>query len=170
MNIFPPDKPPIAGPVIFLAGPIQSAEDWQRHAVRILNEIAPEVHVASPRRNINFEGEFSEEMYNEQVDWETFHLRRAGKEGVVLFWLAKEDDHVCHRAYGQTSRFEIGEWKERHCRDGSKLVIGIEPGFTGARYIKRRFSQDCPDIPVCDSLEETCREAVRKIEKKVAVA
>jgi hypothetical protein len=163
MNVFPPDHPECEGPLIFLAGPIQSATDWQSKAVDILNAIAPDIHVASPRRNVNFEGEFSKDMYNEQVDWETFHLRRAAKEGVVLFWLAKEDDHACHRAYAQTSRFEIGEWKERHCRDGSKLVVGIEEGFTGARYIRRRFSQDCPEVQICDSLQATCEAAVSLI-------
>jgi hypothetical protein len=88
------------------------------------------------------------------------YLRRAAKEGVILFWLAKEDEHVCHRAYAQTSRFEIGEWKERHCRDGSHIVVGIEPGFTGGRYIRRRFGQDCPDVHIAESLEDTCRKAI----------
>lgn len=52
-------------------------------------------------------------MYNEQVDWETFHLRKAGENGCVLFWLAKEE------------------------------------------------VQDCPEVPICDSLEETCEQAVK---------
>ena len=169
MNIFPPDRPDAKGPVIFLAGPIQSAVDWQREAREILNRIAPELNVASPRREIDFEGEFKEQMYAEQVDWETFYLRRAATEGAILFWLAKEDEHVCHRAYAQTTRFEIGEWKERHCRDGAHLVVGIEEGFTGARYVRRRFGQDCPDVPLCATLEDTCRAAADLARRFLAV-
>ncbi len=101
-------------------------------------------------------------MYNEQVDWETYYLRRAAKQGVVLFWLAKEFRHTCDRAYAQTTRFELGEWKVRHERDGTKLVVGIEQGFTNAKYIKRRLSQDCKDVPLCSTLEETCKSAITK--------
>jgi len=100
-------------------------------------------------------------MYAEQVDWETHYLRRAGKDGVVFFWLAKEFKHQCDRAYAQTSRFELGEWKVRHERDGAKLVVGIEEGFTNARYIRRRLMQDCPDVGVCGTLETTCLQAAQ---------
>jgi len=43
---------------------------------------------------------------------------------------------------------------------GIKLAVGIEEGFTSSRYIKRRLSQDCSDVPVLSNLEETCRKAV----------
>ena len=120
------------------------------------------LYIANPRRqNIEINGDFTTDTYNEQVDWETFHLRKAGENGCVLFWLAKETKHDCSRAYAQTTRFELAEWKMKHEFFKSNLVIGIEDGFTGAKYIKRRFMQDCPEVPVCDSLEETCEQAVR---------
>ena len=147
-------------PVIFLAGPIQGAYDWQKQAIDILKKSSKDLYIASPRRGIAKKGDFSTEMYNEQVDWETFHLRKAGKNGAVLFWLAKEADHKCYRAYAQTTRFELAEWKLRHERDSSNLVIGIEEGFTGAKYIRRRISQDCPEVHICSSLEETCEKAI----------
>lgn len=130
----------IDGPLIFLAGPIQGAWDWQEKAINIIQTIAPDICIASPRRDTQScpESDFPPEMYNEQVDWETYHLRKAGENGVVLFWLAKEFKHVCQRAYAQTSRFELGEWKVRHERDKARLVVGIEEGFTNAKYIKRR--------------------------------
>ena len=78
-----------------------------------------------------------------------------------MFWLAKEFEHNCKRAYAQTTRFELAEWKMRHEYEGAKLVVGVEEGFTGAKYIKRRFPQDCPEVPLCSTLEETCREAVK---------
>lgn len=165
--ILPPDYIEIKKPLIFLAGPIQSAERWQDEAIKIIRENS-DFAVASPRRPGEFEGDFGAEMYNEQVDWETHHLRKAAGNGAIIFWLAKEKSHKCERAYAQTTRFELAEWKVRHERDGVNLVIGIEDGFTNARYIRRRFSQDCPKVKICSTLKETCMAAIGLIESKAA--
>ena len=146
-------------PVIFLAGPIQGASDWQRAAINLIHEAKPDVTIASPRRDY-LPGTFN---YAEQVDWETHHLQRAGENGAILFWLAKEQEHVPGRAYAQTTRAELFEWKVRNERDGAKLVIGIEDGFSGAKYVKHRFSQDCPAVQITDRLEEACTKAIELI-------
>lgn len=153
--IHPPEYPVIEGPLVFLAGPIQGAPDWQAEAARLLGALAPALHVASPRRKY-LPGEFD---YAAQVDWETHHLRRAAAGGVILFWLAREVVPAPGRAYAQTTRFELAEWKVRHERDGARLAVGVEAGFTGERYVRRRFAQDCPGVELCGSLEETCRRA-----------
>jgi hypothetical protein len=159
--VFAPEVVPLEGPLVFLAGPIQGAPPWQEDAARLIQSLDDRLNVASPRRR---GGEFvllDEAGYAGQVDWETRHLRRAAESGVILFWLARERELVPGRAYAQTTRFELGEWKEQHRRDGVRLVVGIEAGFSGARYVRRRFGQDCPGMPLCDSLEETCRAAVK---------
>ena len=156
-----PEYVDVSTPIIFLAGPIQGAYDWQSDAIKLIQRNSPYLHIANPRRPGEAKGNFSEKDYGEQVDWETYYLRRAAKDGAIMFWLAKEFEHKCERAYAQTSRFELGEWKIRHERDGIKLVIGIEEGFTNKRYITRRLSQDCPNINICSSLEETCNEVGR---------
>ncbi len=159
--VSPPDYPDLDGPLVFLAGPIQGAPEWQVEALGLLGGFAPSLHVANPRRNY-LPGSFD---YGTQVDWETHHLRRAGAAGCVLFWLAREARAIPGRCYAQTSRFELAEWKTRHERDGAKLVVGIEPGFSGERYIRHRFLLDCPGVPLCDSLEETCRRAAALVEE-----
>lgn len=73
-------KSEITRPVIFLAGPIQGAADWQSEAARIIKRLNRNVIVASPRRDYKPE-EFD---YGGQVDWETFHLRRAGENGAIM--------------------------------------------------------------------------------------
>ncbi len=161
--ILPPNYVEFDGPRIFLAGPIQGAQDWQTEAIHILQRIAPEIQIACPRKAY-IDEKF---VYEKQVDWETYHLRRAAQHGAILFWLAKETEHYCERAYAQTSRFELGEWKVRHERDGIQLVVGIENGFTNTRYIRRRLSQDCPNVPICDSLKETCLKAVEATKEGV---
>lgn len=154
--IQPADIIDIEGKVMFLAGPIQGAPDWQSEAAEIIHRLNPEITVASPRRDYP-EGAF---IYEKQVDWETHYLRQAGDSGVVLFWLAKQTVDTPGRAYAQTSRFELAEWKMRHEYDGANLVVGIEEGFGNERYIRRRLGQDAPKVPILDSLEDACRTAV----------
>ena len=168
-----PEYHEIVGPLVFLAGPIQGALDWQAQAICILQKYAPELHIANPRRPLKHEGDFTKQMFNAQTDWETYYLNRAAYgKGAILFWLAKETEHFCNRSYAQTSRFELSEWKVKHERDGVKLVVGIETAqnegkekdaFTGAKYMRRRFAQDCPEIAILSTLEETCERVVKEI-------
>jgi len=102
----------------------------------------------------------SEQKYSEQIDWEHFHLNRAGENGVVLFWLAREVEHFCDRAYVQTSRFELGAGVTLHRWKGSKVIVGIEAGFSNARYLRKTIAKKAPGIPLCSTLKETCEAAV----------
>src|SRR5690349_2330032 len=103
----PPEVVNTEGPVIFLAGPIQGAPDWQTEAATIIHDMDSSIVIASPRRDYP-EGTF---VYEKQVDWETNFLRTAGRIGVVSFWLAAQVEEVVGRSYAQTARFELGEWK-----------------------------------------------------------
>lgn len=153
----PPTIVPISTPLIFLNGPIQSTGDWQANAVTYISRLAEgPLNIANPRRDY-LDNEFD---YNAQVDWETEYRRRAGEAGVNLFWLAAQSQNHPGRAYAQTTRAELFESKERHLHSGIKMVIGIESGFSGERYIRRRFGQDCPDVLILDDLEATCRAAL----------
>lgn len=153
----PPEIVEVHSPIIFLAGPIQGGPDWQSDAARYIHDQDPSLVVASPRKNYP-EGTF---IYERQVDWETYFLRSAGRTGVIAFWLAAQVEETPGRAYAQTTRFELAEWKMRHEYEGAKLTLGIEEGFGNARYIRRRFNQDCPGIQLADTLEEMCQNAVR---------
>ncbi len=154
--IQPPEIIETSGPVIFLAGPIQGASNWQTEAASIIHDLDPLIIVASPRRDYP-EGTF---VYEKQVDWETHFLRQAGRIGVVGFWLAAQTVDTPGRAYAQTTRFELAEWKMRHEYQETKLSLGIEEGFGNARYIRRRFEQDCPDVNITDNLYGMCADAV----------
>ena len=151
-------------PLVFLAGPVVGAPNWQVDAAARILSLDSEIYVASPRRQgVDFET--ADPRFEEQVLWETYHLNMAGRNGVVLFWLVKEEVHLCDRPYGQTSRFELGEWKTKHELYKAKLVVGIHPGFPGGEYIRYRLSMESPDVPLPTTLERTCEEAVRLIKK-----
>lgn len=154
---------PVDTPLIFLAGPIQGAPDWQTEAIELIGAQAPEIWIANPRRSY-IDGSF---VYEDQVDWETFHIRRAMELGTLVFWLAAPVVNHPDRAYAQTTRIEIAEAKVRHEWMGGNVVVGIEEGFSGERYIRRRWSQDAPGIPILQSLEATCEKAIEMTRDQV---
>ncbi len=153
----------IEGPLIFLAGPIQDAPDWQQEAIRLIRE-REKIHIASPKRPIKIEGDLVGAEYDAQVEWEHHHLNYAGKYGTILFWLAKPISHTPGRAYAQTTRFELGWSVARHYLEGIKVVVGIEDGFSNARYLKKTIASIAPGIPLCSSLEETCIKALHLLQ------
>ncbi len=67
-------------PAVFLAGPIQGAPDWQALAIEMLR--GEDADIFSPR------SVGPVPAYEVQVSWERAHLDRAGRNGVVMFWLA----------------------------------------------------------------------------------
>jgi len=165
--IIPPRYVEVSGPLIFLAGPIRGTADWQSEAIRILKSNNASLSIASPRRQELMQHDFPESTFNEQVDWEHFYLQQSAKNGVILFWLAKELEHRCDRAYGQTTRFELGEAVAMHHFIGTQVVVGIEDGFTGARYLQKTLSKKYPDIPVCNDLKKACELSVRLAIEKI---
>jgi hypothetical protein len=151
--ILAPDYKICEGPVVFLAGPIQGAKNWQKDAIGLITGLNPSINIASPR------GDYSVKRfdYDTQVDWETHYLNKAADYGAILFWLAKEDEHKCDRSYAQTTRFELAEWLTKHGHDKRiNLSIGVENGFTGQRYIRKRIGQDYPELPIFDTLDDVC--------------
>jgi hypothetical protein len=172
--VVPPQMPEVVeGPVIFLAGPIQGAADWQAEAIKYLSKSDQKFVIASPRRSdydIN-----SDAQYAEQVDWESHWLDIAGDcQGVILFWCAKEAEHNCARSYAQTTRAEYGEWvlgKKAEGQPGAvRVAIGIEKGYTGAKYYRHRLKRHQEkgkllDVKIFDDLYATCDEALRLLPK-----
>lgn len=164
--LLPPQTALVTGPTVFLAGPIQGTDDWQSEVITTYRQDPEMAHVtvANPRSVSKVDlkagkttgGDFH---YEGQVDWESLWLRRSADFGVILFWLAPETDHVCHRAFAQTTRWELSEWKERLKHKGAPLVVGIHPKFPGARYMRLRLKQDLPHLLVHDTLEDTMTKA-----------
>jgi len=148
-------------PIIFLAGPIQGARDWQSDAVLLIQAARPDAWIANPRRPGEAAGEFSQAKYEEQVEWEHHHLRYASDHGVILFWCENEAVHDCGRAYAQTTRFEMGEamanvrWTRR-----SRMVVGLDTRYTGAKYVRFTFSKKAPNVPILDTLDATVAAAL----------
>ena len=154
--ILPPYYTSVRGPLIFLGGPVQGTYDWQADAIEIIQKKTPEIHIASPRR-MRIGDDFN---YEDQVRWEGLYMEYGRVNGVNLFWLAKELYPIPGRAFAQTSRQEIAEQRAKHEQGEKNLVVGIEQGFSGSRYTKLKLEQDCPDVPIFSTLEETVEKAI----------
>lgn len=168
--IIPPQYLKIGGPtwpadqMIFLAGPIQGAPDWQSEAGRIIRALDDDVHIASPRRPGGLV-ELAHVGKLEQWAWELHHLIYVAKHGVTLFWYANEEEHFCERGYAQTTRYEMGKQFMRHFFMGARIAVGFDTSVSGQKYLRQdiRGESEFAGVeppPICSSLQETCEKAV----------
>lgn len=150
--------------IVFLAGPIQGARDWQAEATELIGEYVrgvPKVHIANPRRDDKGE-EFD---YTEQVRWERKQLFRAFTGGVALFWLEAQDPDLPYksgRAYGQTTRFEFGMAYTSHRIARAKFVLGIHPDYEGSEKYYRDLADELV-LPVHDTLDAACQDVAMQV-------
>ncbi len=147
---------PRENPLVFLAGPVQGAPNWQERFAHILLDRSPEIFVASPRRTPENQLRFDA---TEQVDWEHTALERARKLGAIAFWWAAQDlsdqTYPAGRAYAQTTRVEFGKacgWKQ--FQPNIPVIVGYdltygENGGGSESYIRKEAK--LADISVYDS-------------------
>ncbi|MCA9384371.1 MAG: hypothetical protein KC582_02705 [Candidatus Magasanikbacteria bacterium] len=145
-------------PLIFLAGPIKNAPNWQAEAISIFLAMKPQPTIANPRGSDPWHGD-----YKAQVDWERLHLNHACKYGVVLFWMSREASHDCRRSYAQTTRIEWGRVFERFLNQGARIAIGVETGFSGEKYIKDMIDTEAPALRINSDLTDTCYSAFNSL-------
>ena len=158
-------------PLIFLAGPIMSAPNWQDKAIEILFSLEDNLLIASPRRGIGENiskyvvGGY-ENFFSRQREWERHYLDIASKNGAILFWLPGEAEHNCEKSYGAMTRLELGQWMTRYSYDKNvHFCVGSDGNFSELETIKYDLSLDAPDKKIIGTLEETCKEALRLAHK-----
>ncbi len=157
----------LGSPLIFLAGPIRSAPNWQDEAVELIFSQEPNLVIASPRRGIRdkiaqhvISGD--ETYFLRQRAWERHYLDVASKTGAILFWLPGETGHDCQKVFGAMTRVEIGQWMTRYDFDKNvRFCIGSDGRFPELHTIEFDLKMDAPDKDIKKTLEETCAEAVR---------
>lgn len=148
-------------PLIFLDR--LSGEDALK-ASNVIHTLDSNMCVALP---IN--SSIEDEGYSAADNWDTYHIRLASNNGVVVFWCNKNSDI-------NTLLFNLGEWlqnlKYRRIYQPERplhLLLGIEPGFALERYLRFRIGDDLPEFKIYDNLNELCIAAVGKITTKIAM-
>jgi len=164
-------KIPEIEPLVFLAGPIQGAPDWQKQAVdQFSDEWAGglSLHIANPRRENSTQQDFdTTEKYRKQTRWERAHLFRAMSIGANVFWLACRDLEIPYpkdRPYGQTTRFEFSmAYTEARAGRPIHISLGIEPGYKGSDKYYLDLADEL-NLPVYNALETTIADALESLE------
>lgn len=158
--------------VVFLAGPIQGAEEWQESFVEKIQKefkdikLKKNIVIASPRRlEKPDKNKFD---YDEQVDWESFYLDKASKQGIVVFWMPVAKEKIEGRSYAQTTRFEIGEWWAKGQKiDNFSIVVGAQKDFDGTRYVEKKFKEKFKDFELHSNEKQMIEEIVKQIKNKL---
>ncbi len=157
----------IEAPLIFLAGPIRSAPNWQDEAIDFLLSQNSDLVIASPRRGVRdkiapYIAKGDQTYFPRQRAWERHYLDIASKTGAILFWLPGEEEHNCEKVYGAMTRVEIGQWMTNYRHNNSvRFCVGSDGKFPEMHTIEFDLKMDAPDKKIFSSLEETCTEAVR---------
>ena len=127
-------------PDIFIAGPISGAEDWQKQAEKLLENIerGEELIIANPRRpeGIPRVGDIAKE----QITWEHRNLQLAR---VVMFYFVKGPGIITPLEFGK----ELGR--------GSPIVLGIDESFDRPFDIETQAHLEQPELPIYRTLDET---------------
>jgi hypothetical protein len=154
-------------PLIFLAGPIRSAPNWQDAAIEAILLRNADLVIASPRREVgeNIKQHLlrgDENVFPRQRAWERYYLDLASRSGAIMFWLPGESTHNCQKAYGAMTRVELGQWMTNYRHDKSiRFCLGTDGRFSEFGPIKYDLSLDAPDKRIFGSLDDTCSEAIR---------
>ena len=162
----------IREPLIFLAGPINGAPNWQDEAVELLFSQNPSLVIASPRREVRNEIEpyiatGDEDYFPRQRAWERHYLDISSKTGAILFWLPGEKKHDCQKVYGAMTRLELGQWMTRYSYDRSvRFCVGSDGYFPELHTIEYDLRLDAPDKEIRKTLAETCVEALQLVHLK----
>lgn len=151
-------------PLIFLAGPIRDAKDWQETAYNYITSNNEEIIIANPRWDASkrmwdtaLEGEMN--YFPRQRAWERHYLYIASKKGAVLFWL--------ENAPGLMTRLELGQLMFQYKSDNStRFCVGGHNKFSDIDTIKDDL-QVYTGKKIYDSLEETCDEAIKLAKLKI---
>lgn len=155
-------------PLVFLAGPIQGAPDWQSEFAAHILERHEDVVVATPRVPDGIDRDSFD--FNEQVDWEDHHLLRAANLGGIAFYFAAQDRSLPYRegrAYAQTTRIELGKVLGWRRFMPLNVAVGFDEAYEGGseRYIRRMLERD--GIEAASSKDEMLERIDTKILRRI---
>jgi len=165
----------LKAPLIFLAGPIKGAGNWQNRAIEILQSLNPTTYIASPNMQVQSNHLENQARSNElnfqyQLDWERYYLKKASETGAIMFWLPTQIEAMpiskksgFPTVYARDTRPETSGWgwKLLETNSNARVIIRGEEGFDGYDVIKRNFLAIKPNTTFHSTLEQTCQEAIK---------
>ena len=162
----------LAKRVIFLAGPIRSAPNWQDKAIELLFKEYSSLVIVSPRRGVReniaqYVVTGNDTYFERQRAWEQHYLELASKQGAIMFWLPGEEKHDCNKVYGAMTRIELGQGMTHYKYDNNvRVCFGTDGSFPEFSTIAYDLSIHAKDKKILTTLEETCQEAIKVANQK----
>ena len=148
----------LENPLIFLAGPIRDALDWQEKAIDYILLKDSTIFIANPRWDASFKIrslaiETKIDYFTRQRSWEKHYLDLALKNGAVLFWLAN--------APGLMTRLELGQLMSKYqCNPLTRFCVGGDERFSDIGTIRYDLRVDTGKS-IYSTIEQTCDEAIK---------
>lgn len=170
-------------PVVFLAGPIRGAGDWQASAIKSLAIALPTALIVCPVRYAEDHDLYAyrlrgfEDYFESQTAWERHYMKLATETGALLFWIpAESQDSQRPRSegpYAQDTYGELGEWRGRLMgvpeNAYPSIVFGAQPdGLPGLSVIKKNYRYAL-NIEFLDTLENVLAEVVNRVGVKIKI-
>jgi len=160
--------------VVFMAGPIQGTNSKKMWQEEFVENIQKELKDVKTNKNIIFcsprrleKPDKDKFVYEEQVEWESYYLEKSAKQGIIVFWLAKEEEKIEGRSFAQTTRWELSEWWTKSLQENIKIIVGADKEFEGQRYITYKFKQKNSDFEIINSRKEMVDEITKQIKKMI---
>lgn len=160
--------------VVFMAGPIQGTNSKKMWQEEFVENIQKELKDVKTNKNIIFcsprrleKPDKDKFVYEEQVEWESYYLEKSAKQGIIVFWLAKEEEKIEGRSFAQTTRWELSEWWTKSLQENIKIIVGADKEFEGQRYITYKFKQKNPNFEIINNRKEMVDEITKQIKKMI---
>lgn len=152
-------------PVVFLAGPIQGAPNWQHDIATQLLRSGFDMNIASPRRRDEDMESFTIER---QVSWELDHIDAALRLGVLAINFAPQDHSLPYpagRSYAQTTRWEAGAaiLGQEFYNGRAQIVMRIDPHYRGGNEAYARIAAKRNGVPVVTSEAEFIAQILARV-------
>ena len=159
---------------VFMAGPIQGTNSKKMWQEEFVENIQKELKDVKTNKNIIFcsprrleKPDKDKFVYEEQVEWESYYLEKSAKQGIIVFWLAKEEEKIEGRSFAQTTRWELSEWWTKSLQENIKIIVGADKEFGGQRYITYKFKQKNPNFEIINNRKEMVDEITKQIKKMI---
>jgi hypothetical protein len=147
--------------VVFLAGPVAGASRWRHDLRRIMGSLsAVPLRILDPRDVPDLDPQ-------QQAAQEWGLMHKAASRGVLVFWLATQEDSLAEsrgfpKPFGQITRLELGYFLgllsfQQHLR----LALGI-PNF---EYTVQKISRVRPELNLAYDLPTLAQTAIEILSK-----
>ena len=153
-----PHEENLSGPVVFLAGPIQGAPDWQGDAIAELSK-NQSIDIISPRAARDERVEMTDEEIVSQAKWQATYIQKTITDGVFLCFFPKAIEE--NAQYAQESLLLLGTIIAKV--QTQSVFVGIEEGFANRHAIVSLLMSHYPSLVIYTTLQSLCDGVLRYI-------